>query len=90
MSEDLQANPSSGRSDQCRPTGTRRALAVRMTQIVMPNDSKGHGTVSGHRVMHLIDICGAVAALRHAGCPVITASFDDVAFIASVPVGGIS
>ncbi len=89
MSEDSQASPSPGPSDQRRPTGTMRATAVRMTQIVMPNDSNPHGTVSGGRVMHLIDICGAVAALRHARRQVVTASFDDVAFVAPVPVGHI-
>ncbi|NKB89876.1 MAG: acyl-CoA thioesterase [Acidobacteria bacterium] len=58
-----------------------------MTEIVMPNDANPHGSVSGGRVLHLIDICAAVAALRHARRPVVTASFDDVAFLAPVPIG---
>jgi len=58
-----------------------------MTQIVMPNDANPHGSVSGGRVLHLIDICAAVAALRHARRPVVTASFDEVAFLAPVPMG---
>ena len=89
MSEDSQANASPSPSDQRRPIGTMQATAVRMTQIVMPNDSNPHGTVSGGRVMHMIDICGAVAAVRHARHKLVTASFDDVAFVAPVPVGHI-
>jgi acyl-CoA hydrolase len=58
-----------------------------MTEIVMPNDANPHGSVSGGRVLHLIDICAAVAAMRHARRPVVTASFDDVAFLAPVPIG---
>ncbi len=70
-------------------TGTMAATAVHMTEIVMPNDTNPHGTVSGGRVMQLIDICGAVAAVRHARRQVVTASFDDVAFVAPVPLGHI-
>lgn len=58
-----------------------------MIQIVMPNDANPHGSVSGGRVLQLMDICAAVAALRHARRPVVTASFDDVAFLAPVPMG---
>jgi len=71
-------------SRDARPMANARA---NMTEIVMPNDANPHGSVSGGRVLHLIDICAAVAALRHARRPVVTASFDDVAFLAPVPVG---
>jgi len=67
-----------------RPMANARAS---MTQIVMPNDANPHGSVSGGRVLHLIDVCAAVAALRHARRPVVTASFDQVAFLAPVPMG---
>ncbi len=67
-----------------RPMANARA---NMTEIVMPNDANPHGSVSGGRVLHLIDVCAAVAALRHARRPVVTASFDDVAFLAPVPMG---
>jgi acyl-CoA hydrolase len=69
---------------EARPMSAAQAS---MTEIVMPNDANPHGSVSGGRVLHLIDICAAVAALRHARRPVVTASFDDVAFLAPVPVG---
>lgn len=72
------------RKRDAKPMAAARAS---MTQIVMPNDANPHGSVSGGRVLHLIDICAAVAALRHARRPVVTASFDDVAFLAPVPMG---
>ena len=81
--------PHLARTDTGLKTGTMGATAVHMTEIVMPNDTNPHGTVSGGRVMHLIDICGAVAAVRHARRQVVTASFDDVAFVAPVPLGHI-
>ena len=65
------------------------ASRVHMTEIVMPNDTNPHGSVSGGRVMHLVDICAAVAAMRHARRHVVTASFDDVSFLAPIPVGHI-
>jgi len=75
--------------DPPRPGRPMKDTRVRMTEIVMPNDTNPHGSVSGGRVMHLIDIAGAVAAMRHARRPVVTVSFDDVVFLAPVPVGHI-
>lgn len=60
---------------------------VQMTEIVMPNDTNPHGTVSGGRVLHLIDVAAAVSALRHARRPVVTVAVDEVVFHAAVPVG---
>ncbi len=78
----LPVNDSGAR--EARPMTEGRAS---MTEIVMPNDANPHGSVSGGRVLHLIDVCAAVAALRHARRSVVTASFDDVAFLAPVPMG---
>ena len=72
---------------QPRPERPMSEARANMTEIVMPNDANPHGSVSGGRVLHLVDICAAVAALRHARRSVVTASFDDVAFLAPIPVG---
>ncbi len=53
----------------------------------MPNDTNPHGTLSGGRLMHWIDIAGAMSAMRHARCKVVTVAMDDVVFRAPVPVG---
>jgi acyl-CoA hydrolase len=37
--------------------------------------------------MHLVDLCGAIAAMRHARCPVVTASIDQMTFLHPVKVG---
>jgi len=58
-----------------------------MTEIVLPNDANVHGSVLGGRVMHLIDICGAVAAQRHASRGVVTACIDDIEFLHPARVG---
>lgn len=65
------------------------ASRVETTQIVMPNDTNPLGKVSGGRVLHLIDIVAAVAAMRHARRRVVTAAIDEVDFRSSVPVGHI-
>jgi acyl-CoA hydrolase len=58
-----------------------------MTELVLPNDANVHGSVLGGRVMHLIDICGAIAANRHSGSGVVTAMVDEIEFLHPVAVG---
>jgi acyl-CoA hydrolase len=60
---------------------------VEMSELVMPNDTNPHGTLSGGRLMHWVDIAGAMAAMRHARRRVVTVAFDDVAFHAPIPEG---
>ncbi|GAB4158627.1 MAG: acyl-CoA thioesterase [Planctomycetota bacterium] len=67
----------------------RRIGKVEMTEIVFPNDANPLGNVMGGRIMHWIDICAAVAAGRHAGTPVVTASVDQIDFHNPVPVGSV-
>ncbi|MHC5064146.1 MAG: acyl-CoA thioesterase [Planctomycetota bacterium] len=63
--------------------------ATEMTEIVMPNDANPLGNIMGGRVMHWVDICAAVAAGRHSGCQVVTASVDQIDFCRPVRVGGV-
>ena len=37
--------------------------------------------------MHLVDLAGALAAMRHARCPVVTASIDHMNFLHPVHIG---
>jgi acyl-CoA hydrolase len=60
-----------------------------MTELVLPNDANVHGSVLGGRVMHLIDICAAIAANRHSGSGVVTAAVDGIEFLHPVAVGQI-
>ncbi len=58
-----------------------------MTEIVLPNDANPLGSLLGGRLMHWIDLAGAMAAHRHARAYVVTASMDHVDFLTPVRVG---
>src|ERR1700761_9605190 len=60
-----------------------------MTELVLPNDANTLGNLLGGRLMHFIDLVGAISAFRHARSPVVTASMDHIDFIAPVHVGDV-
>jgi acyl-CoA hydrolase len=60
---------------------------VEMVEVVLPNDANPLGNMLGGRVMHLIDIAGAVAAHRHARSQVVTAAVDNLDFLYPIRVG---
>ena len=68
---------------------TVRQSESEMVEAVLPNDANPLGYLLGGRVMHLIDIAGALAAHRHANSPVVTASVDYVDFRNPVRIGDI-
>jgi acyl-CoA hydrolase len=57
------------------------------SEFALPNDANALGHVLGGKVMHLVDLAGALAALRHARCPVVTASIDHMSFLHPVHIG---
>ena len=57
------------------------------SSLALPNDANGLGNVLGGTVMHLVDLCGAMAAMRHARMPVVTASVDSLHFLHPVRIG---
>jgi len=59
-----------------------------MTQIVMPGHTNGGaGVLFGGVLMQWIDVCAGVAAMRHAGGAVVTASIDRLDFLVPVRLG---
>ncbi len=74
---------------------TGQSLSVRrvaesqseMTELILPNDTNTLGNLLGGRLMHYIDLVGAMAAYRHSRTHVVTASMDHIDFIAPVHVG---
>jgi len=58
-----------------------------MAHIVLPHHANVHGSVLGGTVMHWIDMAAAVTANRHCRRPVVTAAFDEMAFLAPIQVG---
>jgi acyl-CoA hydrolase len=63
------------------------ASLTEMTELVLPQDSNLLGNILGGRVMHLIDVAGAIAAHRHCHRQVVTASVDHLDFLNPVRVG---
>lgn len=61
--------------------------ATEMIEVVLPNDANPLGNILGGKVMHLIDIAGAIAAHRHCRSLVVTASVDNLDFIHPIRVG---
>src|SRR3979490_2828737 len=67
-----------------RPVSASR---TEMTELVLPQDANLLGNILGGRVMHLIDIAGAIAAHRHCHRQVVTASVDHLDFLNPIRLG---
>jgi acyl-CoA hydrolase len=64
-----------------------RESASNYTELALPNDANSLGNLLGGKIMHLVDLAGAIAAMRHAGNAVVTASIDQMQFINPVRIG---
>ena len=60
---------------------------VIMTQLVLPSHTNSLDTIFGGTVMSWIDIAAAIAAQRHSNQAVVTASIDQLSFIAPIKKG---
>ena len=58
-----------------------------MIEFVLPNDANPLGALLGGRLMHWIDLAGALAAHRHSRNYVVTAAIDHLDFWTPVHVG---
>lgn len=63
------------------------ASKVVMTELVLPSHTNSLDTVFGGVIMSWIDIAAAISAQRHCNTEVVTASIDDLHFIAPVKKG---
>jgi acyl-CoA hydrolase len=66
---------------------TVRESISEYSELALPNDANGLGNVLGGKVMHLVDLAAAMAAMRHARRPVVTASVDSLHFLHPVRIG---
>jgi acyl-CoA hydrolase len=57
------------------------------TELALPNDANSLGNLLGGKVMHLVDLAGAMAAMRNSRHVVVTASVDQMHFIHPVRIG---
>jgi acyl-CoA hydrolase len=77
-----------GSTDNATPAGRSVADSrTEMTEMVLPQEANLLGNILGGRVMHFIDIAGAIAAHRHCHSQVVTASVDHLDFLNPVRVG---
>jgi acyl-CoA hydrolase len=80
------ANQSTMNEETVLPRPVRDSQSE-MAEIVLPNDTNPLGALLGGRLMHWIDLAGAMAAHRHARSYVVTASVDHIDFLVPVRVG---
>lgn len=57
-----------------------RVSEVQTVELILPNDTNLLGNLLGGKLMHWIDIAGAMAASRHSNSIVATASLDSLDF----------
>ncbi len=60
-----------------------------VTEMVLPNDTNVLNNMMGGRIMHLMDIAGAIAAQRHSSQTVVTASVDNISFKKPINLGNV-
>ena len=70
--------------------GTLAASYTEMTELLLPNDTNNLGRALGGAVLHWMDICGAIAAMRFSRRQCVTASLDHVDFIAPIDLGEVA
>jgi acyl-CoA hydrolase len=78
------AKPGVAAAPAARPVSASR---TEMVEVVLPQDANALGTALGGRVMHLVDMVAAIAALRHCRAAVVTASVDHIDFRNPIQVG---
>lgn len=69
---------------QAKPVSASKTV---MTEMVLPQHTNALGGAFGGAVTSWIDICAAIAAQRHSGKPVVTASIDALNFVKPVMKG---
>ncbi|MBC7765132.1 MAG: acyl-CoA thioesterase [Hyphomonadaceae bacterium] len=66
---------------------TPQSTEIHMTELVLPNDTNLLGNLLGGRLMHWIDISGAMVASRHAQKTVATVAMDSLDFRHPIKMG---
>jgi acyl-CoA hydrolase len=77
-------------TDDERGTATLAESHTEMTEFLLPNDTNNLGRALGGSVLHWMDICGAIAAMRFSNHQCVTASMDHVDFISPIDLGEVA
>jgi acyl-CoA hydrolase len=73
--------------DSALPGRFVRESISEYSEFALPNDANTLGNVLGGKVMHLVDLAAALAAVRHSRCSVVTASVDHMSFLHPIHIG---
>ncbi|MCB0428741.1 MAG: acyl-CoA thioesterase [Flavobacteriales bacterium] len=71
-----------------KPKTPKDSLAI-LTEIVLPNETNALDNLMGGQLLHWMDIAAAIAAHRHSGRVVVTASVNHVSFTNPIRKGEI-
>ena len=66
-----------------------RASQTVISQLMQLTDANPVGNVHGGAIMRLVDEVAGIAAVRHAGRPVVTMAIDSMAFYSPIFVGNL-
>lgn len=66
---------------------TPKESTVETRYLIMPQHANPQGTAFGGVIMGWIDMVAAMAAQRHTGCEVVTASIDSLSFREPICIG---
>ncbi|KAJ7395390.1 Acyl-coenzyme A thioesterase 11 [Pitangus sulphuratus] len=69
------------------PLPARNPTEVQMSQLVLPCHTNHRNELSTGQLLKWIDTAACLSAERHAGCPCVTASMDDIYFEHTISVG---
>ncbi|XP_055484890.1 acyl-coenzyme A thioesterase 11 isoform X4 [Psammomys obesus] len=78
---------SGGASAMAEDEEYRNPTEVQMSQLVLPCHTNHRGELSVGQLLKWIDTTACLSAERHAGCPCVTASMDDIYFDHTISVG---
>lgn len=67
----------------------KRTVEVTRTELVLPNMTNAHGTMFGGKVLEMMDMTCAIAAMRFCRKPVVTVSSEHVDFKVPIRSGSI-
>ncbi|NXC83926.1 ACO11 thioesterase, partial [Cercotrichas coryphoeus] len=69
------------------PLAAQNPTEVQMSQLVLPCHTNHRGELSTGQLLKWMDTAACLSAERHAGCPCVTASMDDIYFEHTISVG---
>ncbi len=79
---------SRGREWQAPPAAKRPSeTSIVISRLMNPSDANPLGIVHGGEILKMVDEAGGLAAMRHAGSPVVTVRLDSMTFLEPIYVG---